>query len=113
MGLVGVATGVGGVLGHDRTRAVPGPGTANVDSEFRFFSAWYAAMGAVAINTAKVSPDTRRPTVAVLGAGWLLAASGRALASVRSGSPHPLFRVLGGVEAALGTAFLLAARKSE
>ena len=90
----GVARGAAGVTGRE------GPLDASVDSELRFFSAWYAAAGLGMLHAAR-APERAGAAVRLLSAGWLLAAVGRLL-SVRSvGRPHNLYLGLTGVELAI------------
>jgi hypothetical protein len=101
MGLHGVLTGTRGVARGPRD--VPFPGRANVDSEFRFFAAWYAVTGALSLRAAE-APDGDDVTTRAIGAGWLLAALGRLRAMRASGRPHPLFLLLLAAELVLGVA---------
>jgi hypothetical protein len=54
---------------------------------------------------ASVGPLDRR-TTRTLGAGWLLAATGRVLSWRTVGRPHPLLLALGAAEAALAAELL-------
>ena len=97
-------TGLGGVLGAGPV--VGGDHAArNVDSELRFYGAWYAAAGAMMLRTGS-SARADRSTTRVLGAGWLLAATGRVLSWRAVGRPHPLFIALGLAEVALAAELL-------
>ncbi len=96
-GLQGVAKGVAGVRGAapdlDGTRV----GVRSVDSELRFFAAWYALAGVLLFRAAK-RPESETVTVRGVSVAVWLAAVGRLL-SIRSlGRPHPLFVALLGVE---------------
>ena len=93
MGAQGVLTGVAGV----RNR---GKASANVDSELRFFSAWYAVAGLAMLRAAR-RVEADGATVRVICVGWLLAATGRALSLMKVGKPDRLFRVLMGIELAI------------
>jgi hypothetical protein len=100
-GLHQLLTGSAGVVGH---RPAGSAGERNVDSELRFYGAWYATAGALMLR-ASAGPLDRR-TTRVLGAGWLLAATGRALSLRAVGRPHPLLLALGAAEVALAAELL-------
>jgi hypothetical protein len=89
-GMQGVLTGVGGVRNG-------GKATANVDSELRFFSAWYAVAGLAMLRAArKVESDDA--AIRVICVGWFIAACGRVLSVMKVGKPDRLFRVLTAIE---------------
>jgi hypothetical protein len=89
-GTQGVLTGVGGVRNG-------GKATANVDSELRFFSAWYAVAGLTMLRAArKVESDGG--AIRVICVGWFIAACGRVLSVKKLGKPDRLFRVLTAIE---------------
>ena len=100
-GLHQLATGGTGVVGH---RPDGSAGARNVDSELRFYGAWYATAGALMLRAASGPLDRR--TTRTLGAGWLLAAAGRVLSVRAVGRPHPLLLALGVAEAALALELL-------
>jgi hypothetical protein len=93
-------TGAAGVAGRR-----PATIDRNVDSELRFYGAWYATAGALMLRAASGPLDRR--TTQTLGAGWLLAATGRGLSWRAVGRPHPLFVALGLAELALAAELLL------
>lgn len=103
-GCRGVVRGVDDVLGGagpHRPEQADG-WVANVDTEFRFFAAWYAAAGVQMIHRA-LATDAGRRDVGVLGVAWIAAATGRGL-SVRSrGRPHALYAAFMAVEAVIGS----------
>src|SRR5688572_21994742 len=80
-GLWGVVTGGDGVLDH-------GEFSNEVDSEFRFFAAWYVAGGVFAFRAAR-QPADETVTIRILFGALFLAGCGRALALVTVGAPHP------------------------
>lgn len=68
-----------------------------IESELRWYSAYYAACGLVALLTAKsAEPDPR--AVHGIAAAIFLGALGRASAWVTVGKPHPIQRALLAVE---------------
>jgi hypothetical protein len=108
-GLAGLLTVVGGVATFEGVRGVVqgarqvvagGPVSANVDSEYRFYSAWYAALGALLLAAAR-RPEHETRLVRAAAGGFLLAASGRALSARTAGPPHPVQRALMVIELAL------------
>jgi hypothetical protein len=92
-GLVTVLTGGASVLG--------GPDVAaSLDSELRFYAAWYVGLGVLLLRAApRVESETTviRAVCAVL----LLAAAGRVISWVTVGSPHPFYQGLLVVELGL------------
>lgn len=110
-GLSSLLAALGGVAlltgGHDVLRGVPGVKglaqgavDASVDSELRFFAAWYAVAGVLMLRAAR-APEREGATVRLLSAGWLLAALGRVLSLRAAGRPHALYRSLMGAEFAI------------
>ena len=90
-----IATGLAGIRGVERRSANAMP--PNVDSELRFYAAWYAAAG-VLMHQAAADSRLDRQVAPVLTGGWSLAAISRLL-SIRSvGRPSVLFLVLTAVE---------------
>jgi hypothetical protein len=69
----------------------------NVDSEFRFFAAWYVVAGVLLL---RAIPGVERegPTIRLIAAGLLLAAVGRVLSLASVGTPHSWYIVLMGIE---------------
>ena len=105
-GLVALLTALGAVVTFEGLRGVVqgarqvvggGPVSANIDSEYRFYSAWYAAFGLLLLGAAR-RPEHEARLVRAGAGGFLLAATGRALSSRTSGPPHPLQRALMAVE---------------
>lgn len=90
-----VARGTGGVTG----RLAPS-GDASVDSELRFFAAWYVIAGIVMMRAAR-KPEYEAATVRLVSCGWAIAAAGRLLSLKASGRPHPLYSALTGAEVAI------------
>jgi AcrR family transcriptional regulator len=71
--------------------------SAMVESELRFYSAFYVAYGLLAFRTARhASPDP--PAVRALAAALFLAGLGRAGAWLTVGKPHPLQQALLAIE---------------
>jgi hypothetical protein len=92
-GAQGVLTGVGGVRKG-------GTASANVDSELRFFSAWYAVGGLTMLRAAR-RVESDGATIRLICVGWLMAACGRLLSANQVGKPDRVFRVLTGAELAI------------
>jgi hypothetical protein len=72
---------------------------AMVESELRFYSAFYVAYGLFAFRTAR-RPDHDPPAVRGLAAALFLAGLGRVGAWLTVGKPHPLQRALLAIELA-------------
>ena len=115
-GWVAVVAGVQGVLGG--TPKVIGAGhdgagpNSSVDSEFRFYAAWYVVGGVQMLRLARHNERDVRD-VDVIAAGWLLAALGR-VASARSlGRPQPLYVALTAAEFALPPILVGLARRGQ
>ncbi|MBW3657957.1 MAG: DUF4345 domain-containing protein [Actinobacteria bacterium] len=107
LGALGVVRGIDDVRGRPgESRPEDAPWLASVDSEFRFFAAWYATVGAWSVREAATADPGR--DVRWVGAAWLASATGRALSIRSHGRPHGLYLVLMGVE--LGLGMLLSAR---
>ncbi len=99
-GSVATFEGARGVLQGTRQVLDGGPVSANVDSEYRFYSAWYAALGILLLGAAR-HPEREARVVRATAAGFLAAACGRAISARTAGPPHPLQRALMAVEFAL------------
>jgi hypothetical protein len=93
MGVIGVVTGGAGVLhgGHV---------SANVDSEIRFFAAWYAGAGALLLRV-RHRVETETTLIRGVCAVLLLAAVGRVLSIIAVGMPNAAFLGLMAVEFAI------------
>jgi hypothetical protein len=88
-----VLTGAAGVLAG-------GPVSASVDSEMRFYAAWYLAAGVLLLRTvARV--ESEGPTIRTICAVLFLAACARVVSFVAVGAPHPVFVVLMAIEFAI------------
>lgn len=112
LGTVGVVRGIDDVRGSSGQQAQPEPDKwlVNVDSEFRFFAAWYAAVGTQTVRAAVRAKPERRD-VGWIGAAWLAAAAGRALSIPSRGRPHALYLVLMSFEIAIGVLLCGRARR--
>jgi Domain of unknown function (DUF4345) len=100
LGSVATAEGLRGVAQGTRQVIDGGPVSPNVDSEYRFFSAWYAALGVLLISAAR-RPEREARVVRAAAGGFLVAACGRALSARTVGRPHQVQRALMAVEFAL------------
>ena len=96
-----VRTGVRGVRGVESRHVAGLP--ASLDSELRFYAAWYAAAG-VLMHQAAASPRLDRQISPLLSGAWSLAAFSRVLSMRSVGRPSPLFLVLTAVEFAVAGA---------
>lgn len=100
MGAVATCAGARGVVTgaaeFGKAASVP----AGVDSEYRFYAAWYHVFGVLLLRAAR-RPEGAGPLVRACGAGLWLAASGRLLSLRRVGSPQPLQKALLALELAV------------
>jgi uncharacterized protein DUF4345 len=96
-GLVATAAGVDTVVRG--ARSVPAQTLANpsVESELRFYAAFYVATGLVALRVAPRA-DRDSTTVRALAGALFLAGLGRVIAWRHVGAPHHLQRVLLAIE---------------
>jgi hypothetical protein len=85
-GLLGVFVGADLVLDG-------GTFSRNVDSEFRFFAAWYVAAGLFLLRGLR-NVESATFEVRLVGAAFFLAACGRLLSLVDLGSPHAFYVAL-------------------
>jgi len=92
-GTLGVVQGSRGVLNG-------GTVSPNVDSELRFFASWYAVLGFLLLRTVR-RPEPETTIVRACGAGFLVAACGRALSIRALGPPSAVFKVLMAIEFAI------------
>jgi hypothetical protein len=100
IGAVATSFGALGVLRGAAGVHRGGDASANVDSELRFFAAWYAVLGGLVLRAAR-RPETEATAVRACGAGFLLAAVGRLLSIRAVGPPSKVFKVLLGFELAV------------
>ena len=100
LGVVATFEGTRGVVQGARQVVAGGPVSANVDSEYRFYSAWYAVLGVLLLGAAR-RPEHETRLVRACAGGFLLAGSGRLLSARTAGPPHPLQRALMAVELVL------------
>ena len=92
-GTLGVVQGSRGVLNG-------GTVSPNVDSELRFFASWYAVLGFLLLRAVR-RPESDTTIVRACGAGFFVAACGRALSRKALGPPSTLFKVLMAIEFAI------------
>ena len=93
-----IVTGVAGVRGIESRHVDAMP--SNLDSELRFYAAWYAAAG-VLMHQAAADPRLDRQVAPLLTGAWSLAAFSRLLSMRSTGRPSPLFLMLTAVEFAV------------
>jgi hypothetical protein len=100
LGALATSTGAAALLrGTAIIRDAPPP-HPNVESEHRYFAAWWTALGPVLWTLA---PDIERHERAVraIGAATFAGGLARLLAAQQAGPPDPLYRFLTAVELAL------------
>lgn len=100
VGAVAVGFGLLSVLLGTSVVAEPGGGGASVDSEHRFYAAWYVVGGVLALRAAR---DVEREATAVrlVAGGFALGAVGRLLGLAQAGQPALRYVVLMVVEVVL------------
>jgi hypothetical protein len=100
LGVIAVLFGASTVL--TGAALVPGVGDvpASIDTELRFYAAWYVGAGLLVLRTVRGIESEGR-TVRAVCAILLLAAFGRVLSIIAVGPPHPLFVVLMVIEFAI------------
>jgi hypothetical protein len=92
-GLIGVLFGTAGVSGPDEA-------SVNVDSEFRYFAAWYAGAGGLLLWQSR-QPRPSRQLIAVLDGALLLGVLGRVISRIDVGTPDGWVTALTVVELVL------------
>lgn len=100
LGALAVGAGARGVLRGAQELAGPRPVPAVVDSEYRFYAAWYLLTGVTLLRVAS-QPETARREVGFVGVGLWTAAAGRVLALRQTGRPSTGQLLLLGVELTL------------
>lgn len=100
MGVIATAAGADGVLRGTHAIRTGGRVAPDVDSEFRFFAAWYAAAGILLLDAAR-QPERSSTAVRLSCGGLLAGALGRALSMRSVGRPSFLYRLLMAVEVGL------------
>lgn len=89
-GLLTVLTGASTVLGA-------GAADASLDSELRFYAAWYVVAGVFVLRAAR-RPEAHRGVIVAVSAAFALAATGRAISWATVGRPSALAVALMAVE---------------
>ena len=105
MGGVATVMGASGVLRGAAEVIDGGPVSANVDSEYRFYAAWYHVIGLLLLRAAR-RPEEESTVVRATAGGLLVAAGARVLSIRRLGRPHRFQLVLMGLEFAIPAVLL-------
>lgn len=100
LGLVAVVFGALTVFTGGAGVVDGGEVSASVDSELRFYAAWYAAAGVMMLR-AVPRVESAGSTIRALCAVLILAACARVISIIVIGTPHPVFLVLMLVEFAI------------
>lgn len=100
LGTLAAVAGARGVLRGAREVAGPKPVPAVVDSEYRFYAAWYLLTGVVLLQTAS-KPEAAHREVRFFGVGLWTSAAGRILSLQQTGRPSTGQLFLLGVELTL------------
>jgi Domain of unknown function (DUF4345) len=88
-----VVAGAGGLLDG-------GPVSASLDSELRFYAAWYLGAGVLMLRSVP-RVEVEGSTIRLICVVLLIAAGARVLSIVALGTPHPLFLALMVIEFAI------------
>jgi hypothetical protein len=88
-----IVAGIQGLIGGANIVLGGNEHSPNVDSEFRFFSAWYIAMGLVLLRATR-TVEAAALEVRIVGVGFFLAALGRVFSIVDEGEPHGYYILL-------------------
>ena len=101
-GLALVAIAFGGLAVLTGTAAIPAAGSPgpNVDSELRFYAAWYVAGGVALLRVAR-RPESEAAVLHLVCAALLLGAAGRVVSWASTGRPSMAFVVLLAIEVAI------------
>ena len=87
MGAVMVIAGLAGVILGKGTVPDAGAVTPNIDSEIRFFAAWYAGAGILLLTSLR-HLESARPIVLFVAGAFFLAGCARLLSWAAVGRPH-------------------------
>ena len=98
-GLLGVVGGVGSTLGGETS-------TPSVDSELRFFAAWYVGTGLLLLWAAR-QPSAKPALLQGVCGVLVLAATGRAISMVTVGRPDDLYVALMVIEYAIAVVLFM------
>lgn len=116
LGMIAVGTGVFAMLTGAAGMPNEGEASGSVESELRFFAAFWVAYGVVALNIA-TRAETEFTVVRALALAMFVGGIGRFIALVTVESPHSLFFLLMCVELILPIAIVAwqhkLARRSE
>ena len=93
IGLVALTFGTLSMILGPGAVADGGSTSVNVDSELRFYGAWYAAAGLVLLHSAR-RPESEGPAIRVVCVTFGLAGLARLLGIVLVGAPDPVFVAL-------------------
>lgn len=100
LGLVAIVFGAVTVLSGGALILDAGDVSASVDSELRFYAAWYVGLGVLLLWTVR-RVESAGTTIRAVCAVLLLAAAGRVLSIIAVGTPHPLYLTLMAIEFAI------------
>ncbi|MEX2458298.1 MAG: DUF4345 domain-containing protein [Actinomycetota bacterium] len=104
LGLVAVVFGSLSVLFGGELVLGAGTVSPSLDSELRYYAAWYVAAGVVALRAAR-SVETEGRTIRALSAALFTGGCGWVISLIVVGTPHPVSLLLMGPE--LGLPILL------
>lgn len=105
LGAVALVAGTRGVLRGAAEVPKGGDVAANVDSEYRFYAAWYPVFGFLLLRAAR-APEEQVVLVRACGGGLLLAGTARVMSLRARGAPHPSQQVLMALEFAIPAVLL-------
>jgi hypothetical protein len=100
LGSVALVLGALTVLTGGATVPEAGDVSASVESELRFYAAWYVAAGIVVLRTVR-RVESAGGTIRAVSAALVLGGLGRLVAIIAVGRPHPVFLALMALEFAI------------
>lgn len=100
MSAVATVAGARGITRGAAEVVDPGPISANIDSEYRFYATWYLIVGALLFKAAR-DPQQEPTIIRAAATGFFVAACSRALSARSLGPPHRSQRILMWIELAI------------
>ena len=100
IGVVALTAGTGTLLFGGAIIPEHGPVATSLDSELRFYAAWYVAAGVATLGTLR-RVESATTTVRLIAGAFFIGGCARIISIFVVGRPHPLFVALMVIELAL------------